>query len=71
MHGGLYAIMHGIVEGYTDVADHIEGELEKLETQVFDAATQENVAQILRLRQRIGRIQRAVSGMSVSLELGK
>ncbi len=64
----LYAIMRSFVEVYTDVADRVEAELEALETQVFDARTREDDRRIYGLRKQIGRIQRAVSGMSVALQ---
>ncbi len=69
--GALYAIMHGIVEGYTEVTDLMESDLETLETQVFAEETTENVRQIYRMRQQIGRVQRAISGMSVSLGVSR
>lgn len=69
--GALYAIMRSHVEVYTEVADRIETELEKLENQVFDERVREGDRQIYRLRKQIGRIQRAISGMSVALETSK
>lgn len=66
--GGLYAIMRSFVEVYTRVADRIETELEVLEAQVFDERLRERDRRIYALRKRIGRIQRAISGLSVALQ---
>lgn len=69
--GGLYAIMNHVVAGYTEVSDHVEDELEKLEKQVFDSQTRENVRAIHRLRQQIGKAQRAISGLATALDAGR
>ncbi len=63
-----YAIMAMIVGGYTDVADAIEDELEELETQVFDQETEDDTQRIYRLRQKIGKVDRASSSLATSLQ---
>ena len=65
--GALYSIMACISQQYAALAGVIETELERLETEVFDAGTTDNAAQIYRLRQQIGRLHRAVSGLARSL----
>lgn len=69
--GAFYGIVNSVVAGYTEVADHIESELEGLEEQVFDRHARDNVRRIYRLRQQIGKAQRAVAGLSVSLETSR
>ncbi len=63
----LYAVMSFVFAGYTTQTDHIEQKLQELETQVFDHRFQESIEPIYRLRQQIGRLQRAISGLAASL----
>ncbi len=63
----LYSVMSSVVAGYTAQTDHIEQELQKLETQVFDGTVHESIEPIYRLKQHIGRLQRAISGLAASL----
>lgn len=68
--GGLYAVMASVVDTYTEATSTIENELEALEDQVFNLAVTEDPARLYRLRRRIGRVDRAISGMTVSLRNG-
>ena len=62
------SVMAIIVAGYTEVADAIEDELEKLEKQVFDEETHDDSQRIYRLRQKIGKVDRASSSLATSLQ---
>jgi magnesium transporter len=64
---GLYTIMAGVVDTYTQATSIIEDEIEKLEDQVFNPAVHEDPARLYGLRKRIGRVNRAIGGMTVSL----
>jgi len=64
---GLYSIMASVVDTYTLATSIIEDELEKLEDQVFNPAVHEDPARIYGLRKRIGRVNRAIGGLTVSL----
>jgi len=63
-----YAIMAQIVAGYTEVTDAIEDELEAIEKQVFDQETEDDAERIYRLRQRIGKVERASASLSTALQ---
>lgn len=63
----LYAVMSHVFEGYTAEIDRIEDALERLESQVFSERSSGSVERIYRLRQHIGRVQRAISGMTAAL----
>ena len=65
---GAYRIMAGIVRGYTRISATIKEELEKLEDQVFDGRVDEDSHRIYRLRQRIGKVDRAVSSLASALK---
>jgi len=67
----LYAVMSDVFEGYTAETDRIEDALEELETLVFAARSRGNVERMYRLRQQIGRVQRAVAGMTAALQAGQ
>lgn len=69
--GGLYGIMSHVSAGYTETASDVEKELEKIETQVFDNHRKESGERIYRLRQQIGKLQRAVSSLASALEASK
>jgi magnesium transporter len=65
--GGLYTIMASVVDTYTQATSIIENELEKLEDQVFNPTVHEDPARLYGLRKRIGRVNRAIGGITVSL----
>lgn len=65
--GALYRILTNTVKGYTEEAARVENELEKLEQQVFDSTITESEEEIYRLRQRIGKLNRAVSAIAAAL----
>jgi magnesium transporter len=69
--GALYTVMACISQQYAALAGVIETELERLESEVFDAGTTDNAQRIYRLRQQIGRLHRAVSGLARSLATSK
>ena len=66
--GGAYKVMARAAQRYTEATHHIEQELQELEDQVFDPATTDDARRIYGLRRHIGRVTRAVSGITRSLE---
>ena len=64
---GLYAVMASVVDTYTQATSSIEDELEKLEDQVFNPTVREDPARLHELRKRIGRVNRAIGGLTASL----
>ena len=66
--GGAYKVMARAALHYTEATHHIEQELEELEDQVFNPSTADNARRIYGLRRHIGRVTRAVSGITRSLE---
>ena len=66
-----YSFMASVVDGYTEVATAIEKELEELEAQVFNTEIVEDSQRIYRLRQNVGKVSRAVSSLSTSLQASK
>jgi magnesium transporter len=69
--GGMYGIMANGADQYSDLASEVEVTLEKLEKQVFDSSTKEDGEEIYRLRQEIGKLQRAVSSLAKALETSR
>jgi magnesium transporter len=69
--GGLYGIMTDVSNTYSDLASDVEHDLERLETDVFDQNKVEDGAKIYRLRQKLGKMQRAVSSLAKALETSK
>jgi magnesium transporter len=63
----VYEVMANIARGYTEVSSVIEKELEALEAQVFDEDQKDDSKRIYALRKQIGKVNRAVSGISTSL----
>jgi magnesium transporter len=63
----VYETMANISRGYTEVSSAIEKELEELETQVFDESVDDEPQRIYALRKKIGKVNRAVSGIAVAL----
>ncbi|MFC7625230.1 CorA family divalent cation transporter [Microlunatus sp. GCM10028923] len=66
-----YAIMADVTTRYTHATADIEAALERIESDVFDADTREDVHEIYRIRQNIGHVDRAVSGLNAALESGR
>lgn len=64
---GVHAIVADIVDGYADVGATLEAELLELEDQVFDAEVQDDAVRIYRLRNHIGKVDRAVSAIAAAL----
>jgi magnesium transporter len=62
-----YTIMADVVDGYAKAAADVEAELEELEKQVFDDGTNEDHRRIYKVRNDVGRIDRAVSSIAASL----
>jgi magnesium transporter len=69
--GAAYRIMSRIAADYTEVASHIEADLEEVEGQVFDEHVQEDAAKIYRLRLRVGKLGRAVATFAAALEVSR
>jgi magnesium transporter len=69
--GGLYGIMANVSNHYSDLASDVEDKLEKFEADVFDRSRDEDGDAIYRLRQQIGKLQRAVSSLAKSLETSR
>jgi magnesium transporter len=63
----VYEVMANIVRGYTEVSSVIERELEEIEEQVFDEDQKDDSKRIYALRKQIGKVNRAVSGIAISL----
>lgn len=59
-----YRILDAIVFDFVELGARIEAELDDLEAEVFDSEVREDYRQIYRLRQHIGRIDRAINGLS-------
>ncbi len=66
-----YSFMAAAVDDYTEVATALEKELEELEKQVFDDEVDEDAQRIYRLRQKVGKVGRAVSSLSTALQASK
>lgn len=62
-----YRVLDAVVHDYVEVGAQVEKDLDELEAEVFDRRTHEDYQRMYRLRQRIGRIDRAVSGLSDAL----
>jgi magnesium transporter len=62
-----YTIMAEVVDGYAKAAADVETQLEELEEQVFDDATQEDHRRIYQIRKDMGRIDRAASSIAAAL----
>lgn len=60
---GVYRVLHEIVDEFTDAGAEIEQELDQVEADVFDSAVREDYRRIYRLRRRIGRVDRAITGL--------
>ena len=69
--GGLYGVMANVANHYSDLASDVERDLEQLERQVFDQDATDDAATMYRLRQELGKLQRAVSSMAKALETSR
>ena len=69
--GGLYGIMANVANNYSDLASEVEKDLERLEQQVFNQDEEDDAAKMYRLRQELGKLQRAVSSMAKALETSR
>ena len=63
----VYRVLNAVVHDFVDLAAQVEGDLDDLEAEVFDSRTHEDYRRIYRLRQRIGRIDRAATGLAEAL----
>jgi magnesium transporter len=68
---GVYAIMAEVAKGYAEFASEIETDLQEVEGQVFNPATQEDEERIYRLRQRVAKTARAVGGLATALKTSR
>ncbi|MFD5863776.1 CorA family divalent cation transporter [Agromyces sp. NPDC127015] len=64
---GVYRILDAVVQDFVELGAGVERELEEVEEEVFDSSIREDYRRIYRLRQRIGRIDRAVSGLAEAI----
>lgn len=69
---GPYAVMHAIadhvVDGYLDVTDSIESDIDTMEEDVFSPTTQTNIEAIYLLKREIVELRRAVSPLTLALQ---
>ncbi len=63
-----HRVLDAIVHDYVELGAQVERDLDELEAEVFDRRAHEDYRRIYRLRQRIGRIDRAVSGLAEALQ---
>ena len=66
-----YSFMAAAVDDYTEVANALEDELEKLEKQVFDNDIDEDSRRIYLLRRKVAKVGRAVSSLSTALQASR
>lgn len=67
----VYRVLAAVVHDFVDLGAAIERELDEVEADVFDSRVREDYRRIYRLRQRIGRIDRAVSGLAEALRTAR
>jgi magnesium transporter len=65
--GAMYGLMTHVGSSYSDLASDVEKELEKLEHDVFDQKSTEDGSRIYRVRQKIGKLERATASIAASL----
>lgn len=63
----VYRILAAVVIDFEEVGAEVERELDEVEAEVFDSRVHEDYRRIYKLRQRIGHIDRAVSGLAEAL----
>jgi magnesium transporter len=66
-----YRILDAVVRDFVELGAGVERDLDEVEAEVFDSSVREDYRRIYRLRQRIGRIDRAASGLATALRAGK
>ena len=66
-----YRILDAVVCDFVELGAGVERDLDEVEAEVFDSSVREDYRRIYRLRQRIGRIDRAASGLAAALRAGK
>ena len=66
-----YRILDAVVRDFVELGAGVEQDLDEVEAEVFDSNVREDYRRIYRLRQRIGRIDRAASGLAAALRAGK
>lgn len=62
-----YRVLEAVVRDFVELGALVESDLDDIEAEVFDRRVREDYERIYRLRQRIGRIDRAVSGLADAL----
>lgn len=67
----VYRILDAVVRDFVELGAEVERDLDDVEAEVFDSSIREDYRRIYRLRQRIGRIDRAASGLAAALRTGK
>lgn len=67
----VYRVLNAVVRDFVELGAEIEQELEDLEAEVFDSRVHEDYTRVYRLRQRIGRIDRASTGLAEALRSGR
>lgn len=67
----VYRVLDAVVRDFVRLGTGVERELEEVEKEVFDSRIHEDYRRIYRLRQSIGRIDRAVSGLAEAMRSGR
>ncbi|MGM7697137.1 CorA family divalent cation transporter [Microbacterium sp. A84] len=67
----VYRVLNAVVMDFVELGAEIEHDLEDLEAEVFNSRVREDYSRIYRLRQRIGRIDRAARGLAEALQSGQ
>ena len=63
----VHRVLDAVVHDFVELAAQVEADLDDLEAEVFDSRILEDYQRIYRLRQRIGRIDRAATGLAEAL----
>lgn len=63
-----HRVLDAVVRDFVELGASVEKDLDALETEVFDSHVREDYRRIYRLRQRIGQIDRASSGLAEALQ---
>lgn len=63
----VHRVLDAVVSDFVELGAGIERELDSVETEVFDSRVREDYRRIYRLRQRIGQIDRAASGLAEAM----
>lgn len=67
----VYRVLDAVVHDFVKLGVGVEDELEEVEKEVFDSRIHEDYRRIYRLRQSIGQIDRAVSGLAEAIGSGR